>query len=120
MRVRLGRLGVDHGMRLGGRVDPHAHDRAGRQEEPISMAQQSRQESLDQVADSLSAAVHITHDLWEQIQGDERMRGVVFFARHCLEALDLDNPPVADRALSKMDAARALIGDGVEDEDDKG
>ena len=84
------------------------------------MAQQSRQESLDQVADSLSAAVHITHDLWEQIQGDERMRGVFFFARHCLEALDLDNAPVADRALSKMDAARALIGDGVEDEDDKG
>jgi hypothetical protein len=25
---------------------------------------------------------------------------------------------VADRALSKMDAARALIGDGVEDEDE--
>jgi hypothetical protein len=45
---------------------------------------------------------------------------VVFFARHCLEALDLDNPPVADRALSKMDAARALIGDGVEDEDEEG
>jgi hypothetical protein len=39
--------------------------------------------------------------------------------RHCLEALDLDNPPVADRALSKMDAARALIGDG-RNEDDKG
>jgi hypothetical protein len=48
------------------------------------------------------------------------MRGVVFFARHCLEALDLDNPPVADRALSKMDAAWALIGDGVEAEDEKG
>jgi hypothetical protein len=44
----------------------------------------------------------------------------VFFARHCLEGLDLDNPPVADRALSKMDAAWALIGDGVEDEDEKG
>jgi hypothetical protein len=83
------------------------------------MAEQSQQESLDQVAGSLATAVHITHDLWEQIQGDERMRGVVFFARHCLEALDLDNPPVADRALSKMDAARALIGDGM-DEDDKG
>jgi hypothetical protein len=48
------------------------------------------------------------------------MRGVLFFARHCLEALDLDNPAVADRALSKMDAARALIGAGVEDEDVKG
>ena len=84
------------------------------------MAEQTRQETVDQVADSLAAAVHITHDRWEQIQGDERMRGVVFFARHCLEALDLDNPPVADRALSKMDAAWALIGEGVEDEDEKG
>jgi hypothetical protein len=86
------------------------------------MADQTEQEAVDQVAESLAAAVHITHDRWEQIQGDERMRGVVFFARHCLEALDLDNPPVADRALSKMDAARALIGDGdgVEDEDEKG
>ena len=81
------------------------------------MAEQSQQEALDHVADSLDAAVHITHDRWEQIQGDERMRGVVFFARHCLEALDLDNPPVADRALSKMDAARSLIGNGVEDEE---
>jgi hypothetical protein len=79
------------------------------------MAEQSQQESLDQVADSLTAAVHMTHDLWKQIQDDERMRGVVFFARHCLEALDLDNPPVADRALSKMDAARALIANGTED-----
>jgi hypothetical protein len=84
------------------------------------MAEQTRHESVDQVADSLAAAVHITHDRWEQIQGDERMRGVVFFARHCLEALDLDNPPVADRALSKMDAAWELIGNGVEDEDEKG
>jgi hypothetical protein len=84
------------------------------------MAEQTRQEAVDQVTDSLAAAVHITHDRWEQIQGDERMRGVVFFARHCLEALDLDNPPVADRALSKMDAAWALIGDGVEDEDETG
>jgi hypothetical protein len=82
------------------------------------MTDLSQQEALDQVADSIAAAVHITHDRWDQIQGDERMRGVVFFARHCLEALDLDNPPVADRALSKMDAARALIGDGVEDEDE--
>jgi hypothetical protein len=84
------------------------------------MAEQSWQEPVDQVADSLAAAVHITHDRWEEIQGDQRIRGVVFFARHCLEALDLDNPPVADRALSKMDAAWALIGDGVEDEDEKG
>jgi hypothetical protein len=84
------------------------------------MTDLSQQEALDQVADSIAAAVHITHDRWDQIQGDERMRGVVFFARHCLEALDLDNPPVADRALSKMDAARALIGDGVEDEDEQG
>jgi hypothetical protein len=84
------------------------------------MAEQSQQEPLDQVADSLAAAVHITHDLWDQVQGDERMRGVLFFARHCLEALDLDNPAVADGALSKMDAARALIGAGVEDEDVKG
>jgi hypothetical protein len=84
------------------------------------MADQSQEEALDQVADSIAAAVHIAHDRWDQIQGDERMRGVVFFARHCLEALDLDNPPVADRALSKMDAARALIGDGVGDEDKKG
>jgi hypothetical protein len=84
------------------------------------MTDLSQQEALDQVADSIAAAVHITHDRWDQIQGDERMRGVVFFARHCLEALDLDNPPVADRALSKMDAARALIGDGVEDEDEEG
>jgi hypothetical protein len=44
----------------------------------------------------------------------------VFFARHCLEALDLDNPPVAIRGLSKMDAARALIGYGVEDEGHEG
>jgi hypothetical protein len=85
----------------------------------MSMADLSQQEALDQVADSIAAAVHITHDRWDQIQGDERMRGVVFFARHCLEALDLDNPPVADRALSKMDAARALIGDGG-DEDETG
>lgn len=84
------------------------------------MTDLSQQEALDQVADSIAAAVHITHDRWDQIQGDERMRGVVFFARHCLEALDLDNPPVADRALSKMDAARALIGDDVEDEDEEG
>ena len=84
------------------------------------MTDLSQQEALDQVADSIAAAVHITHDRWDQIQGDERMRGVVFFARHCLEALDLDNPPVADRALSKMDAARALIGDGVDDEDEQG
>jgi hypothetical protein len=84
------------------------------------MADLSQQEALDQVADSIAAAVHITHDRWDQIQGDERMRGVVFFARHCLEALDLDNPPVADRALTKMDAARALIGDDVEDEDETG
>jgi hypothetical protein len=84
------------------------------------MAEQTEQEAVDQVADSLATAVHITHDRWEQIQGDERMRGVVFFARHCLEALDLDNPPVADRALSKMDAAWELIGNGVEDEDEKG
>ena len=84
------------------------------------MAEQSQQESLDQVAESLAAAVHITHDLWDQVQGDERMRGVLFFARHCLEALDLDNPAVAERALSKMDVARALIGAGVEDEDVKG
>jgi hypothetical protein len=84
------------------------------------MAEQTRQEAVGQVADRLAAAVHITHDRWEQIRGDERMRGVVFFARHCLEALDLDNPPVADRALSKMDAARALIADGAEDEDEKG
>jgi hypothetical protein len=84
------------------------------------MTDLSQQEALDQVADSIAAAVHITHDRWDQIQGDERMRGVVFFARHCLEALDLDNPPVADRALSKMDAARALIGDGAEDEDEEG
>ena len=84
------------------------------------MTDLSQQEALDQVADSIAAAVHITHDRWDQIQGDERMRGVVFFARHCLEALDLDNPPVADRALSKMDAARALIGDGVEDDDEEG
>jgi hypothetical protein len=84
------------------------------------MAEQTEQEAVDQVADSLSAAVHVTHDRWEQIQGDERMRGVVFFARHCLEALDLDNPPVADRALSKMDAAWELIGNGVVDEDEKG
>jgi hypothetical protein len=48
------------------------------------------------------------------------MRGVVFFARHCLEALDLDNPPVAERALSKMDAAWALIGEGVDEEDERG
>ena len=82
------------------------------------MADLSQQEALDQVADSIAAAVHITHDRWDQIQGDERMRGVVFFARHCLEALDLDNPPVADRALSKMDAARALIGAGVGEEDE--
>jgi hypothetical protein len=84
------------------------------------MADLSQQEALDQVADSIAAAVHITHDRWDQIQGDQRMRGVVFFARHCLEALDLDNPPVADRALSKMDAARALIGDDVGDEDETG
>jgi hypothetical protein len=84
------------------------------------MTDLSQQEALDQVADSIAAAVHITHDRWDQIQGDERMRGVVFFARHCLEALDLDNPPVADRALSKMDAARALIGDDVDDEDEEG
>jgi hypothetical protein len=84
------------------------------------MADLSQQEALDQVADSIAAAVHITHDRWDQIQGDQRMRGVVFFARHCLEALDLDNPPVADRALSKMDAARALIGDDVADEDETG
>lgn len=83
------------------------------------MTDLSQQEALDQVADSIAAAVHITHDRWDQIQGDERMRGVVFFARHCLEALDLDNPPVADRALSKMDAARALIGDGAGDEDEE-
>jgi hypothetical protein len=84
------------------------------------MADLSQQEALDQVADSIAAAVHITHDRWDQIQGDERMRGMVFFARHCLEALDLDNPPVADRALTKMDAARALIGDDVGDEDETG
>jgi hypothetical protein len=95
---------------------PRLRDWAGPQEEPMSMAEQSQQEAVDQVADSLAAAVHVTHDRWEQIQGDQRMRGVLFFARHCLEALDLDNPPVADRALSKMDAARALIGDSAKGE----
>jgi hypothetical protein len=73
------------------------------------MAEQLRQDPIDEVATSIANAVHVAHDRWEEVQGDERLRGVVFFARHCLEALDLGETKAATEALSKMDHARALI-----------
>ena len=73
------------------------------------MAKPMREDPLAEVASRLADAVHVTHDRWETVERDERARGVVFFARHCLEALDIGDARAAGDALSKMDAARALI-----------
>ena len=51
----------------------------------------------------------VTHALWEEVQGNEQVPGVVFLARHCLEALGPGEPQAAAEALSKMHSARALI-----------
>jgi len=77
------------------------------------MAEQSHQDSFDQVATSLTGAVHVTPDLRAEVEA-ERVREVVFFAP-LSGALEFANPQAAGEALSKMDDARPLIVDSRED-----
>jgi hypothetical protein len=73
------------------------------------MADQSSRGDLERVAVTLSAGVHVTHELWSDVEEDERVRGVVFFAGCVLAGLYANDRPAADEALSRMDYARSLI-----------
>jgi hypothetical protein len=69
---------------------------------------------LNRTAVALSAGVHVAHQLWPNVQEDERVRGVVFFGGRCLEALYRGDPRAAGEALHQMDNVRALIPNGDE------
>ena len=73
------------------------------------MADQSSHGDLERVATTISAGVHVAHQLWEEVHEDERVRAVVLFAHLTLGSLYAEDPKMAGEALSKMDDARTLI-----------